>query len=613
MESLSGVLLIPPDRAHILSKPVWKTRYVVIGRRTATKKDRQNSTTSQHGRPAHSCDTKPLTKVFTDEYCISVFKHKEDAEPVHQWPTSCVVDCQVQMVTYRKQGPAMPTLIVTLSDKERKRRSTRAAGLISNKESGASLWFRTPQDDQYPSLHEWAQFILSKKAPASSDGPGSSVFASPFTPRSRDATEYHTRPGSGNHNNRADMRPLQHKSSSATYSTGRERPATFSSDSPSLRSKRSDVSSPSSINQHPNQKVTYTVGGQHYTTVLPSDAGSPTSRDGPYQGDLIEGWTTAQGRSSTMSSPTRGRESATPPAQSMILDVSAPPAPGETILDRAFQLGHIPGAEQHIPGQEKFSSIARFDALMRDLEEKQKQKEAEHQSEQMGLRSAFEADDSEDEMESHDSDEEDDSDYDAYSADEQDHSYGRGPMISPKAQRALDFIAGRHDEPSQDHHSHRPNMSRTHLSFHADPVPPRPQSPPMRPHTAHAKSRPNQSHRTQSTPHLVPPAANRQTEDSTRRPNGDSRYSGSSSKRLSFTEFTKRLSSTSSLLVNQTNPSGGSSRGSAEIDPHSTVTPRTNMSPRGTVPPPRSREWEEQDRGCGWRGSVGVISEGGFL
>ncbi|RFU78809.1 hypothetical protein TARUN_3376 [Trichoderma arundinaceum] len=612
MDCLDGFLLVPPDRNHILAKPQWKPRYVFVGRRTAINKQKDRQ--SGNGARSAASDPKPLTKVYTDEYCISIFKSKEDVEPAYQWPTSCILDCQVQMLAYRKQGPIQPTLVVTIADKERKRRSSRSVGLITSKDSGSStLWFRTPPDDHHTSLYDWAQFILAKKNPAGSDGNTTPVFSSPFSPRSREAPEYFTRPDSGNQasSSRPDARPLQHKSSSTTYSTGtRERPATFSSDSPSLRSKRSDISSPSSISQHPIQKA-FGGPGQIYTGPMHGDAGLPAIRDSIYQGELIEGWTAAQGRSSTLSSPTRGHETLGSPIEtSLSFDVSAPPAPGETILDRAFQMGHIPWTETSVPGQEKFSSIARFDALMREVEDKRKQRETAQRAERAAVRNTYNP-----EAGPLHFDEGFDSDDVAHSADEQEDSYDRSPIISPSAQRALAFIADRHGDSPREHGTRRPTISRAHLSFHAGTVPPPSQSPPSRPHTAHAKSRLNSSQRTQSTPHLNPVSAGGAVEDgASRSGDAENRRSGLSSKRLSFSEITRRLSSTSSLLVVQTNTSGDSRRGSVEADPQPSSARWPDVSHRDTVPPPRSREWQRQDRRCPWRNSIGVVGpEGGFL
>src|SRR5690348_508115 len=100
------------------------------------------------------------------------------------YPLSTVSDCQVQMVAHRKQGPVLPTLVISINDKERKRRSSRATGLVANKDSGgATLMFRTLPDDHHVSLQDWARFIIGKKTPMSPESPASPSFINPFAPR----------------------------------------------------------------------------------------------------------------------------------------------------------------------------------------------------------------------------------------------------------------------------------------------------------------------------------------------------------------------------------------------------------------------------------------------
>ncbi|EFY88844.1 hypothetical protein J3458_013346 [Metarhizium acridum] len=455
---------------------------------------------------------------------------------------------------------------------------------------------------------------MSKKGSSSTtESPVSPVFTSPFQTRSNDNPDFSPRPGSGS-------RRLQHKSSTATHSTGPlDRVITFSSGSPSLRSKRSDISSPSS-NNHPSQKVQYAIPEQHYTTIRPGDIVS-SGPDGDYQGQFIDGWTSAQGRSSMISSPSRGRDSMSSQGRQLsILDEASPPCPGETILDRAFQLGHIPGAGSYVPGQEKLSSIARFDALMRDAEEKRRKRDT------ITMTSAFDHGDTSDDNGLDPASDDSDSESNGHSQKQHQNEQHGAPLMSPSAQRALAYITGRHDGGTLNPKSHRPGMSRNHLSFHADSA--RTSTiiaPPSRPHTAHAKSRPKAS-RAQTTPHPIPTAtaapdlpSSAKGQDSGHHRSStmaEKRHSNSSAKRLSFTEFAKRLSSTSSLLLVQTNASGGSSHVSSEVDtqPCSSA-PRTNLTLRGTGPlPPRPRDREDQDRRCGWRSSVGMVgTEGGFV
>ncbi|KAM0558552.1 hypothetical protein ACHAPJ_004747 [Fusarium lateritium] len=147
----------------------------------------------------------------------------------------------------------------------------------------------------------------------------------------------------------------------------------------------------------------------------------------------------------------------------------------------------IPGSEREVPGEEKLSSLARFDALMREADDKRKQREEAERVQQMAMRSAFEASDSSSQDEDSDSD---DLDEDAYGG----VPDRRGPaLIPPTAQRALQFIADRRD-PAPLSPSGRPSVSRTTMLQ---------QSPPIRPHTAHAKSRPSPTQRTNSTPQLA--------------------------------------------------------------------------------------------------------------
>lgn len=505
------------------------------------------------------------------------------------------------MLAQRKQGPVLPTLVITITDKERKRRSSRAGSLIptsnSNKETGTTaLWFRTPPGDQLPSLQDWARFIMSKKVPMSPiDSPLTPTSIGNFSPRPRDVADYFPRPGSV-----PAPRSLHHKSSNATYSTGKERPLTLSSESPSLRSKRSDISTPSS--NFPIYQTLYTIPGQHYTTVLPTDLPSPINTTGGYRGDFIEGWTAAQGRSSTMSSP-HGRDSISSHAHQLsITDSSSPPAPRETILDRAFQMRYTAEPKSKVPGEEKLSSVARFDALMREADKKRRQREAAQRAEELAIRSTFEADDSSEYEDGDDTDTDDDN----FAPKDQ----IQPPLIPPSAQRALQYITGR-TEPAQSSTSPRPSISRNNLSFHAgsSSTATLTREPPNRPHTAHGKSRSSQ--RAQST-QCLPSASiiGRLPEELPRRPSGDLRQSSSSNKRLSFTEFTKRLSSTSSLLLVQTNASGASSRRDSEVD---SSNPRNTLKPPGSGPAPRDRDRirDEQDKRCSWRGGVAV--EGGFF
>jgi hypothetical protein len=402
------------------------------------------------------------------------------------------------------------------------------------------------------------------------------------------------------------------------------------------------------------------MGYHNYTAMMPADLPSPATTIGEYQGEFIEGWTSAQGRSSALNSPMRGRDSVSsqvPTSLPTIPDSNSPPGPRETILDRAFQMRCIPGSEREVPGEEKLSSLARFDALMKEMDEKRRQREAEEAKSRPQLaramsakaelpepRSAFDDDDSDSDLE----DDDDDSDEIVEEADVEDQF----PSTSTPAQRALDFIAGRY-EPTQRHrssssrgHNFRSPPSYNHDAFMALSNTGSSQT---RPQTGYSnnRSRPGMTQRTHSQPHLAtilasstPLDAARDSEESTgfsftpgspsalHRSSTEKRTSTSSSKRLSFTEFTRRLSSTSSLLLMQTNASGPASSRASNSDmdlqqlPQSPPQHLHHLHPRAGPPtpfqhqqPPQSPPPVSDRERCGWRGSVGVFGagDGGFM
>lgn len=591
---------------------------------------------------------------------------QDDREPISQYAANTIAQCQVQMVAHRKQGPVLPTLIITIApdpatDKLRKRRSSRAAGLVaSSKESGPlTLWFRAEEiNREGQSLNDWARAIqatiqpnMPEITPMSPMSPASNSFNSPFAQRQpRDASEFsQNRPPS------APKSTLQHKSSTATGSS-RERPLTFS-DTPSLRSRRSDISSLAGINVPP-------LAPHTYASVMPSDLPSPATTAGGHYGGFIEGWTTAQGRSSTLSSPIRNvRDSMgsmppfSPPAT---IESGSPPAPRETILDRAFQLHCIPGSDQQVPGEEKLSSLARFEALMQQADEQRKDRNQRRQTmmrrpasppasppnslQQDGLRSAWDLDDSSDDgSEGSDSDStHGDSGYGREEDVEEDQSSRRA-----ESRRTLGYVSGRRTPQSQSPRgtmgprspiafnpetlmalnsgsnlgrgsSNRPiyaqrsysqtqitGLSGLNLSVNQQPLD-------VSPGRSSVTSR--RTSIQESVGGLNPAAALYRTSTIAE---GQKRQSVASngSKRLSFTEFTRRLSSTGSLLLN------GSPSGETEAQPAGTS--RSAMQPRG--PPPllnspktereRAADRNAHDQTCSsWRNGVAVLGgEGGFL
>ncbi|KAM7189630.1 hypothetical protein V8F20_010064 [Naviculisporaceae sp. PSN 640] len=673
---MEGTLCVPPEPRTIIGRAIWKPRYVVVG---GPMRDPQLQP-PQHGIAARSRSSTPKGQLapLPDTIFLSIYKSKEDYEPIQQHAINTITDCQVQMLAHRKQGPVLPTLILNIvpdpaTDKLRKRRSSRTAGLTSTKDSGpTTLWFRNA--DEQHTLQDWARFIqqliqpnIPETGPLSPLTPASPTFINPFAtvPRSREASEVH----------RPNSRPALYSTGSHQTHSSRERPLTFS-ESTSLRSKRSDLSSQTS-SMYPSH-ITF----QNYTAMHPADLPSPATTIGEYQGEFIEGWTSAQGRSSTLSSPVRARDSIgsqVPPLQPTI-ESTSPPGPRETILDRAFQLRCIPGSETEVPGEEKLSSLARFDALMREADEKRKLREAEEAktrvpmtSSHTELKSAWDVDD--------DSDTDGDNDFDDVDDDSDDPVGEMEPDLedrfraSPKAQRALDYGARRPSTTETGcQQPQRMSSQRSPLSYQHDtpePFPPYNTSYQTRPQTGYSTSRrPSLAQRMHSQPQLThgipppsspPPVPYLQPTSAMltgRTASGkpadellqEKRLSISSAKRLSFTDFTKRLSSTSSLLLVQTNASGGSSRGSnSDFDaaqqkqqqhsehyhhlnprapPPPPLSPLTPQHPQQFYAGPHSPQFSigERDRTmmadgaggdkrCGWRGSVGVFgsAEGGFL
>ncbi|KAL5604206.1 uncharacterized protein BROUX77_004392 [Berkeleyomyces rouxiae] len=679
-DRMEGYLMVPPDRGQILGRAVWKTRYVVCAKR-------QNSASGP--QTPLSGKTKQPLRITSNELHLSIYKNKGDLETIYQCPFSHITDCQVQMIAHRKQGPVLPTLVITISDRERKRRSSRAAGLMTgNKEipsSALTLWLRTTPEEKQPILHEWGRFIMSQKLPMSPDSPASPTFMNPFGTRHEAA-----RPPSGNANSRI---PMHHKGSIATQSS-REKAITYSSDSPSLRSKASDLSTPSST--IPTYSTNSHGQGQVFSPTV-SDLPSPatTATMDEYKNDHMETRVVPKASSSILSSPIRRRGSLD--KRPVAVDSSSPPVPGETILDRAFNMRMVPGSDRMIPGEEKLSSLARFEALMREADVKRREKEHRRQvEEEMAMRSTF-----------HNESTDEDEDFDEMAlvsgqydkiqknSTHQDRKTTTTPwptgatksapvsqrhtLISPAAQRALNFITSRHDESELISSS-----TASSLGYFSE-------SAPYRPRTGYGnRRRPTISSRTHSQPHsffqqnatgetlpLGPSAIPKQPSTKTRprttmperrqsehhinyrsksnatTPTCHGSMSSSSTamkkkrsltcataataptspnismsasmgnmtqKRLSFTEFDKRISQTSSLLIVQSNATTGSGSGSDggrvstdtyDLPFDESFVPQQNR--HTLVPPPRpQRNWDTPaDHGVFRAGMI--PSEGGFF
>jgi len=549
-----------------------------------------------------------------------------DWEFLSQYPVSAFKSCEIRALQHRKQSPTLPTLMLEMkpdspSDKQRKRRSSRTAGLTSKDPWGNILLFRAVVEDPR-SIYEWQQAVMPLLTPDEPEdsplSPMSPLFTNPFA-SSRTAS---------NSNSRADfqVRPsTQHQNTYPHAPPPRERPSALISPSPSLRSRRSDLSSQSS-SLHPPMGFT-SSHPQTYGT-LPNGLPSPALTSG-YETQFIEGWTSAQGRSSALSSHTRGSNSiasAVAPALPGSIG-SSPPGPRETILDRAFQMRCIPGSERVSSPRddEKISSIARFEALMAEHDQRKQAKLATSQSRREGKDW-----DLDEESETSDSGEVGEDEDDAEGLEMSDHEI----VIPTPAKRALDYISGRIPPPQRTLSPTRsppiPFLNSQAMDALHGNLPP---ATSLRPRTGIASSRnggsrpnslalPSRSISTTAVPSAKDNGSLQPTDTSVKR------RSSTSVKRLSFSEFAKRLSSTSSLLLVQTNASSssgrdGSRRGSSEYGVEEPLE-REKLGMRGGggqnlgvgmgMGMGMGESRSERDKRCGWRGSVGVFgSEGGFL
>jgi hypothetical protein len=472
-------------------------------------------------------------------------------EAISQYPISSIRVCEIQNIQHRKPGPTLPTLLITFendpaTEKARKRRSSRSGGLSLSVHPN-SLLFRTHPDERYNIYHWQAkiqpQIRLNQEdydTPVSPTSPTTGLFINPFSVRSNNERPL-TR------NSRID---LHHRASSNTYTSAKsihsrepDPTSTLISPSPSLRSRSSNISSQASSFGR----------SQNYHTVLPiqqlpAELPSPTSPTGCDDQSIL-GWTSAQGRSSALSSHTRGSNS--------VSVASSPPAPRETILDRAFMMRYIPGSDR-IPSEEdggRLSSIARFEALMKEADERKKAKGAASSS-RAARASRTNGWELEEENEISDDESVDGSD-DGKDI-EMKYEDAMDPLslsvqeIPTPAQRALEYISGR---------TAPPPLSARQPYFTSPPI----KSPP--PQIPRSKTTsPSQVKRRERPTSLLLPSTSSQNQlcQNLEVPDPSSsanpkRRSSTSTKRLSFTEFAKRLSSsTSSLLLVQTNASSGS-------------------------------------------------------
>ncbi|QSZ37811.1 hypothetical protein DSL72_008911 [Monilinia vaccinii-corymbosi] len=643
---IEGLMLVPPERGTIIGRAAWKPRYVVFGTgaHLQTHSDLLDKANSKKGKLNKASSSKSNVadgrkSSDDDGLFISIYKAKGDWEYIAQHPISAFKSCGVRSLSHKKQSTPLPTLMLELkpdsvTEKQRKRRSSRTGALTSNKDAqwADTLLFRSVPEDQN-NIYDWEMVIKPRlqsqqvddsyeETPMGPMGPMSpltplfTAFTNPFSPKE-------PRPSSRNGNPDQQARfPLQ---STHQYQPNlRERPSALISPSPSIRSHRSDLSSRASSSHPPTAFASH----NHNNTTLPTDLPSPVSVS--CYDNLIEGWTSAQGRCSGLSYHTRRSNSIASAIPSLTSPITASPGPRETILDRAFQMRCIPGSEiLEEKDEEKISSIARFEAIMREHDAKLLQKSATSAAD-----GHVKYDEPDWELEE-ESDESDNEDPGAKFLEELD---GHDVLMPTPAQRALDYIAGRQ--------THAPLRQRSSSSA-------RPISPTSSPDPCFNRGAINALHSgsgsthqtSSSTIHGLRPRAETTSFQMRRnsRPSSlaipqrfvstpavpslkdsgsggssgsapskvekeNEKSSSTSTKRLSFHEFARRLSSTSSLLLVQTNASSNSGRGNSFKERDESR--RGSVSDFGTESPAEMSESVFPER-RGSRSNIGVSLRGG--
>lgn len=611
---------MPPERGTIIGRALWKPRYVVFGSgaslRTQTNIPADTSSktnTSRKGpKPA---STKPslvdLTQKFQEgqekELYVSIYKAKGDSEYLVQHSLYTFNVCEIRNIQHRKQSPSLPTLVIEFkpdssSEKQRKRRSSRTPGLSTKDPWANVLLFRTVPEERY-NIYDWQTALKQNlknnepdDSPQSPSSPSFQPFTNPFGPRgSKFSSSAASRPEAS----RTSSSQYTSSYSRGTRDPGDKDRTALISPSPSLRSRRSDLSSQAS-SQHPPMGFTH---NPNFITTLPSDMPSPAST---YDTPFIEGWTSAQGRSSALSSHTRASNSIASAVAPTVPVASSPPGPRETILDRAFQMKYIPGSDlTEEKEEEKVSSIARFEALMREVDEKKKQRsDLDSTQGNLGFNEK----------------EEDESD--SGSDDDEPRNLGMSGHdipISTPAQRALEYISGRHMPRPPPGRVVSPGSKSPPVPFSNPQAlsafysgPPPSSAGGLRPRAGttsshHGKGRPlslalpSRSASAAIVPTFKDSGSNLKAGSSEK----EKRRSSTSVKRLSFQEFTQRLSSTSSLLLVQTNASSSSGRGSHRTSNDYGTESEDHVS--------HHSEKESRDEHKHWRSSRVFGNEGGFL
>ncbi|KAI9754958.1 MAG: hypothetical protein M1815_005272 [Lichina confinis] len=324
---MEGLLLVPPEKASIIGKSLWKTRFVSLGpappaaalsmrsngprSTSSSSSSRLNSSLKQLKLGSRNASQISVEQALpANDRWLCVYKRKGDHEPVSLYPVSSIVSCTVQDYIHRKTHSAQPTLIVTVQaggpKKNRQARRLSQTGGLSTSHT-TTILFRAVQSapDSIRSWQEALQEIL-------------------------------------------DAPPDQYRSD-ATLSYSSNRPST-STARPTLPPSQESYMSASG--SHPGSALSIRTS---HTAVSSPISSSPQNAVHTFE-------SSSSPRSDHFGSPSPYR-TVSPPFPS-------PPAVvvRETILDRAFKMNCIPGAAPALEGEPAMNSIARFEALMQDVE-----------------------------------------------------------------------------------------------------------------------------------------------------------------------------------------------------------------------------------------------------
>ncbi|KAI9831948.1 MAG: hypothetical protein M1826_002676 [Phylliscum demangeonii] len=343
---MEGLLLVPPDKNAILTRSQWKTRYVSLGpssppsrpvhpRSTSSSSLRLNSSLRQMKLGSRNVSQVSVEQLAAAEeaWWIHIFKHKGDLDPISSYPASSIISCTIHDYAYRKTSSVQPTLMVTVhtGDPKRVRQARRLSqshpASCSTAGQSQTMLFRSVPSAPH-SIRDWHRVVQEQllPAPGPDAGPDTAALPPSSSHKSSRPSTSGTRPG---------IPPSQGSHVSVTSS----QPGSALS----IRTTRTGASSPTSISPHHASKSMYEAGpssssplSEHFRTPSPFRPGSPPP--------------------------------ASPSAASSAAAAAAPPR--ETILDRAFKRNCIPGAGAYAAGEPTttMNSIARFEALMQDLE-----------------------------------------------------------------------------------------------------------------------------------------------------------------------------------------------------------------------------------------------------